>query len=1411
MKNLEDQPSDTSSSSNANDHIPTAEDWSRWIEAKLLATAGGYGANPDWMKGHYNNERSVASDYAGRELLELVQNAADAANEYGGCGKVRIEISKHGICVANTGMPFRSSGVASLMTAHTSDKPDRQASLIGAKGLGFRALLNWSAEPFICSGNLEIGFSKEHAEKTARVMAQEYPMLMELINSSTTPPVPILAFPSFGSALDDLSDESMKLLMENARKLRVEGYDTVVVAAFDKPDAFKAAVDQLAEFKPDFLLFVDALDEITFKVSDKAETCWRKSRVGEEAIDIEIDTGGILTFEKWLCKRREEHVLDPSDENTVRPYELAIAIKREGVTAAGKLHCYFPTDVYLPLPALFHATLELDSNRKSLNAGSNLNAQVLEALAQFYAELIATLTENNSISDPLAYLGQNGAFPDVLNSFAVAVRKAAASRPLIPTLAGKRVAAAATLIGPPNYVSYLPKRLFGSMAKCDSLKERSTLEWLGVAMLDLESMVAKLKDANLNISERARVISGIAENVPAEFHDRTLLIDSTGANLTARNTCFPPPATGKPPRLPTWAKAKFLHPSLWKKLSVLMPGTLRSRFDRLEKFGINEFNAAGVINSLRGQATSALKNKRQNPDKIRRELLATLLDLRQGVARGVQYPGAHPQVFCADGEWREASKAHLSHRYGNYGRITGALYATQPELLMGSPEENGLAAEPDALNDFCRWIGVHVWPSKVSQTLPIDLRAVIEDALPDQFDVVDGHYRGRVELSEISWSDNCRVNHDWLAGFDGILSSAPSAAILAWLGLDPRFNIVSPTAFETRLEARSGTTSFKQYQKPLPDLVRHQISVTPWLQSTDGERVPPRDCMLTTGKLGVLFHHPARMSEDDVDSLGITRAVWDQGLRHALVPSSLAELTEVQIYRLLMSLRKREVGSDVIRRLYAQVIDLEEFDPSAGASASREFKREGQIQVRRAGSIVWAPVADALYLDRDNLPTAARSHFALIDIPPRRNATNIEAIFGAAPLSKRNFELTVTKVIEEEGYIAANLQRRLNDALPFIKAYRLASSTDTARLRRLDALCLKVVKVAELEFSSSGEFFSGTLEPGKHVLNNNDLLIAVNVTEHEEEIMLRATTAISDGLAELFGLQASDDFEKLLSATTSGGRQLQFKRLLSNYTDKEIQQLLSNLDGEIAEAEEPSKIDAPTLALGMGPSPTLTDESGVGLESRQETPSPAVDTSETDSSFSKLAKLPPPLPPPVATAVKVTPLEIVENANPSRGRSVGIRMGRGSGVANYSNIDVEAPSDAEQWALFFEKSQNRHAIQVSRIQGTNGFGCDCLSFATAENEEAFKADPSKVDLVARFIEVKSGTVRLTPNEVKAAQLRKERYFIYQLVFSASSRESAHLTIVSNPLNYPGALARECEVRISDIPDRVVARLNAVID
>lgn len=1387
---------DDATSDLSQERIPgSPEEWANWVRDQISETDRAYAIKPDFMLGHFRGELSTAKDYAGREILELVQNAADAAAEVGGRGKVRIEVNRHGLCVANTGQPFRPGGVRSLMTSHTSDKPGRRATLIGAKGLGFRALLNWSSEPFITSGALEIGFSRSFAEKHVEELAEERVSIKRLLELSDQRPVPVLAFPAVGSSVEDIGGPAERELIARARALRGLGFDTVVVAAFSSPKAQSRALSQIKEFEPNFLLFVESLDEITLAAEEEEEIRWIKKPSSDGKFIIEIHRGEVVAQERWICHRRKGNIVAGSSRKN---YELAIGLRTDAVNTPGKLHSYFPTDIPLPFPALFHATLELDSHRKTLNADSDVNSEVLSALSVFYADFLQLLVESGGALNPISFLTRATYFPGPLQSFEETTYRTAAQRPLIPTMQGRRVPAIDTQLGPKGYGLYLPKRLFGSLADCRTDAERGTLERLRVAELDPGQALATLRQAQLTITERAAAIVGIATHLPGQYHDRSLLLDSNERPLTRNNSCFPLPASGKPPKLPRWARAKFMHPELWAKINAGLEGQPRDRFRKLGDFGIHEFNSEGVIASLRRQAADVIKRGKADLDRVRRELIEALFNLRRTVAREVAFPPGRVEVVCRDGQWRDASLVHLSEDYGVSGSITAELYATQPARLLAKPEDNGLARDMDGLVDFFRWIGVQEWPLASAAVLPGSLQSRLIAALPPTIEVFDDNHRQVLDRSELRWGANCKAEYLSILGLDKILANASSTAILAWLARDPRFDLVNGMSFWTKLSAKSGRAMFRDYGGKLPDFVRETLSRTPWLDTADGRRVAPCDAMIAPGRLADLFATPRPPRSDEGARFSLDRAHWLRGLYHAGVPTSLSDLSEERLFRMLGSLQAQKPSADLVRRLYLQVLELDTFDVSKAVGAANWYQENGMVQVRKGGNIEWTRPSQALYLDRDNFPAAARAYFSLIDLPPRRSAADVLARFAVAPLSKQNFSLTVSRIVEDEGAISARLRARLGEALPFIKVFRAAHSAETQRLRRLDQLELKISVEAQLEFSLGNNVFQGTLEPGKYVLDRDVLIVAVNAAEAEDELMLRAITAISDGLAELFELQAGDDFEKLLAAETNSLRTLQLRRLLNNQTDEEVDRLLATIEEELTtDPSEVSAIDHDILAHGEGP--------GHG-------------GSHDRTASQHAIKAPaPPTPQPPATmprqhvaGVAVTILDTPEESARGGG-TVGLRIVTGGGGGSTGRpADVSAPTDAEQWAVLFEQREGRFPLQVSRLQGRDAYGCDCLSFATEQDLIAFKSDPRKLSLIERFIEVKSGAVRLTPNEVRSAERHKKKYFIYRIQFDSGSRMVAHLTVVGHPLSHKSALARECEVRIDDIPGRQRFRLDPVL-
>ena len=94
----------------------TGATWASWIAQQEAETGEEYLRNPKRLLSDHRSEASVSADYVGREILELLQNAADAATEVQTHGCVHIELGATGLLVANTGAPFTRAGVDSRIS-----------------------------------------------------------------------------------------------------------------------------------------------------------------------------------------------------------------------------------------------------------------------------------------------------------------------------------------------------------------------------------------------------------------------------------------------------------------------------------------------------------------------------------------------------------------------------------------------------------------------------------------------------------------------------------------------------------------------------------------------------------------------------------------------------------------------------------------------------------------------------------------------------------------------------------------------------------------------------------------------------------------------------------------------------------------------------------------------------------------------------------------------------------------------------------------------------------------------------------------------------------------------------------------------------------------------------------------------
>jgi hypothetical protein len=337
-------------------------------------------------------EDLVLGAYRDRVLVELAQNAADAATRAGQPGRLRFTLDSSGssassggfggpvLTAANTGAPLDASGVVGLATLRASAKRDEQAGPEGATpvgrfGVGFAAVLAVSDEPALLSRQGSVRFSAADARAAVQETALKSPELeAELNRRLGRVPALRLPFPADGQP--------------------PQGYDTAVVLPLRDTAAETLVRRLLNELDDALLLSLPQLAEVVVDVDGDVRTL--TSRQGD-AGEWRITDGGRTT--RWRLARAHG-ALDPMllanrpVEERAQPFwsvTWAVPIDAEGTPDAPHtvpvVHAPTPTDEPLGLPALLIATFPLDPTRRHVTPGP-LQDFLLDKAADAYAELI---------------------------------------------------------------------------------------------------------------------------------------------------------------------------------------------------------------------------------------------------------------------------------------------------------------------------------------------------------------------------------------------------------------------------------------------------------------------------------------------------------------------------------------------------------------------------------------------------------------------------------------------------------------------------------------------------------------------------------------------------------------------------------------------------------------------------------------------------------------------------------------------------------------------------------------------------------------------------------------------------------------------------------------------------------------
>ncbi len=317
-----------------------------------------------------NAEQDLAlGGYRDRLVVELAQNAADAAARAGADGRLRLVLADGTLTAANTGQPLDAAGVESLSTLRASAKRDgADEGAVGRFGVGFSAVLAVSDEPAVVTRAAAapdaaegVRWSLAEARELTRQAAAAEPGLAAELDRREGH-VPLLRLP-----LPAPYDASVV----------PAGYDTAVLLPLRDEAAESLARRLLAAVDDALLLALPGLAEVVIETGDGPVRTLTRHQEGPY-VRIEDSAAGAT---RWRLAGDSglagpELLADRPVEERARPgwtVTWAVPVDAEGAPrkprTAACLHAPTPTDEPLGFPALLLASFPLEPTRRHVAPG----------------------------------------------------------------------------------------------------------------------------------------------------------------------------------------------------------------------------------------------------------------------------------------------------------------------------------------------------------------------------------------------------------------------------------------------------------------------------------------------------------------------------------------------------------------------------------------------------------------------------------------------------------------------------------------------------------------------------------------------------------------------------------------------------------------------------------------------------------------------------------------------------------------------------------------------------------------------------------------------------------------------------------------------------------------------------------
>ena len=753
------------------------KEWNQWIVTYLDELKAVYDNSPKRIKEDYGNEAKVSSDYKGRSILEILQNADDAQvpereiTDKVGTPEMFFVLKEGALYCANGGHQVSMEGLDSICRLSHSPKEvkDKKRVTIGEKGLGFKSVLSFSEIPEIHSGDLHCFFSRKKSYEFVS-KSRQFETIVDEVSERR---VPLLRVPiSIPSETWKKDETLVSLLKTCATVIKLPLILGLKAEEIDK---------ELAQIGQTILLFLRYLGKITIQHLDGTKNSFAIERGKHTKIDKNTEKIHCSTLSSdiktdWAVLQHFGNI--PPDKliglgegwEEMDTYCVSFALQKENehyiplsTTIRNRIRVYFPTDEDFYIPVLFHATFFTGISRKTINSNIPYNSFIVSEGVKVFLKYVLEVVHRENQEDAghhIDFFTTNIRPEDLIREevddnigkiFIRELFREVKNTPIIPRYDGK--------LCPIGDIQILNRpieeweewyEILGE-EKCLDLslvhlccrKENrlQLIEYLNPSKISDEDLVENLNEvpdelktiewcveAYLLLYQLYQEQSRWARKSLEEKYEKLRIIKLSDETLTSGEgeyKVFMPPGSTTTLLPPDWLKIKFVHPDI---ITFLQRKTNEKRREKilteyLDYFGVKQYRAREVVRECVTKDLNSYwagEDTEVNPS----ELLLFLFNLQKDELRPDETPESQLERYLIrlpvpshdpDGNptWSPAGETYASSDWTE-NAVLEALYSFDEKSRFLRKKEY-FEGETEKWEIFLKWLGVS-WVPSVSTT-----------------------------------------------------------------------------------------------------------------------------------------------------------------------------------------------------------------------------------------------------------------------------------------------------------------------------------------------------------------------------------------------------------------------------------------------------------------------------------------------------------------------------------------------------------------------------------------------------------------------------------------------------------------------------------------------------------------------